>query len=165
MNNNSAVVTIMAVVILILSLGFIIIQARPRSYTPRIVDVYYYDLGTGQTYLAKSNEIPPIPAPSGKLGVRAHVFSCGDCSNPSDHFIGWLEMYTREAKEQLTNPQPPDPNGPPAYDVWERGHLVRAPDVDKWVPANGEEGFKIMEAMQTKCGSGGQPRPCFPNEP
>lgn len=170
-NNNSAVVTIVAVVILIMSLGFIIMSASGNKYKPRIVDVYYYDLGNGELFLAKSNEIPPVDAPSGPgannipQGVRAYVFSCGECGDKAQQFVGWLEMYTPDAKRALTSPPTPDPNnpqGPEYYDLWEKGHLVSIPGSSKWVQANSEEGFKVMESMQSKCGAGGQPKPCFP---
>lgn len=119
LNNNSAVVTILAVVILILSLGFIIMQASGPKYKAQIVDVYYYDLGNGTIFTAKSNEIPPIesksgPGPAGNpQGVRAYVFSCGDCKNESERFVGWLEMYTREAKEMMQSPNRMGPGMPP----------------------------------------------------
>lgn len=146
-------------------------QQDNNAYKPRIVDVYYYDLGTGELFLAKSNEIPPIDAPSGPgpnntpQGVRAYVFSCGDCSDKSQQFVGWLEMFTPDAKRALSSPPKPDPNnpqGPEYYELWARGHLVSVPGSGKWVQANSEEGFKVMESIQSKCGPNIAPKPCFP---
>src|SRR5688572_11816004 len=88
MNNNSALVTIAAVVLLVISLGVIIMQTKPRgSVGP--VELYYYDLNTGKLFVAMSDQNPPIDAPSGGFrgpdgppaGVRAHVFGCGNCGN------------------------------------------------------------------------------------
>jgi len=161
-NNNSAVVTICAVVLLLLSLGFIIMRLGGGSkYRPRVVDVYYYDIGDGQLFTALSNEIPPIDAPSGKQGVRAYVFACGDCANESERFIGWMEMYTPDAKRIMTSP-PTEAENMDAFEVMERGHLVSA-DGRNWVSANGEQGFQVMESMQSRCGQTA-PTPCYPGK-
>lgn len=144
--------------------------SKQNAYKPRIVDVYYYDLGTGELFLAKSNEIPPIDAPSGPgpnntpRGVRAYVFSCGDCSDKSQQFVGWLEMYTPDAKRALTSPpKPGEKQGPEYYDLWERGCLVSVPGSGRWALANSEDGHKVMESSQSKCGGNIVPRPCFPS--
>lgn len=145
------------------------VAAGQAVYKPRIVDVYYYDLGTGKLFLAKSNQIPPIESPSGPgpnnipQGVRAYVFSCGDCGDKTQQFVGWLEMYTPDAKQALTGPRDTSKvQGPEYYELWERGHLVSMPGTNKWVRANSEDGFKVMESMQSRCGPQGHPKPCFP---
>lgn len=176
MNNNSALVTVLAIVILIVSLGFIIYQARPNRYAPRVVDVYYYDLGSGQIFLGKSDKVSPIDAPSGPgssgepNGVRAYVFSCTNCDDESSRFIGWLEKYTPEAKQAMLNPPAPDTSGnaaagPDPTEIWEKGHLIAAYKANagelKWVVNNSDAGFRIMQSLETKC-PGGQPNPCFP---
>jgi len=163
LNNNSALVTILAVVLLIVALGAIVMQINGGGgYTPRVVDVYYYDLDTGELFLEKSNEIPPVETASGPHnGVRAYVFACNDCDEESDRFIGWLEMYTPEAKAALTrDPAEAQPDEAP-FDYWEEGHLVRSIDSDEWQLANSEPGFRIMENIRDKC-PGGTPKPCFP---
>ena len=194
LNKNSAVVTIAAVVLLVVSLGIIIMTLRPKRYKPRIVDVYYFDLGANRTFVAKSNEIPPVEGPSGSqaggppMGVRAYLFACGDCPSnmvdmtPQDLFnqkvfIGWLEMYTPDAKERMEAMQrgeykPESPEGPDGamvpemYDFWEQGHLIStlADSIEQmqWVPANSEPGFQIMQNLQDVCGDDATPKPCFP---
>src|SRR5690606_22803013 len=85
LNKRSAIVTVLAVVVLIAALGFIIMQARGKPYRPQIVPVYYYDLGSGKLFTAMSDQIPPIQSDSGSgpggmpQGVRAYVYACGDC--------------------------------------------------------------------------------------
>lgn len=166
LNNNSAMVTILAVVILILSLAFIIFTNRPQSYVPRVIDVYYYDLNAKQLFVDKSDKYAPITAPSSadSLGARAYVFSCGDCGDESQRFVGYLEMYTKEAKAMLENPQPMNPDDPGIYpDVYEDGRLLRAADDTKWVKANSNEAFTIMDAVQTRCGTE-PPKSCMPGD-
>lgn len=166
LNNNSAMVTILAVVVLILSLGYIIIQNRPASYAPRIYDVYYYDLGEKKLFVDKNNKFAPITAPSGEnRGARAYVYSCGECSDSSSLFIGHLEMFTPDAKKNLENPPPIDADGNTPYiDYYEEGRMVRAEAENaKWLPANSNEAFQITEAVHTRCG--GQPaKACNPGD-
>lgn len=165
LNNNSAVVTILAVVMLILSLGAIIIMNRGSSYTPRVYDVYFYDLNTKKLFVGKSNQYAPIATPDGgDRGVRAYVFSCGDCGDESQQFIGYLEMFKPEAKKFFENPESFTPeqlaNQP---DLYEEGRLVRAEAENaKWVNANSMDGMKLADLAYTRCN--GQPaKPCNPD--
>ncbi len=162
-NQNSAIVTIGAVLLLLVSLGFIIMRVSGGSqYKARIVDVYYFDIDSGQLFTAKSNEIPPIDSPSGaNKGVRAYVFACGDCADESQRFTGWLEMYTPDAKNVMINP-PTSPESMDTFELMEKGHLVSA-DGRAWVQANTDKGFQVMEGIQTRCGE--TPAvPCYPGK-
>ncbi|MFG0249180.1 MAG: hypothetical protein ACF8OB_09865 [Phycisphaeraceae bacterium JB051] len=162
MNQNSAVVTIIAVVLLLVSLGVIIMTLTPQR-AARVVDVYFMDTSDGALFIDKSDQLPPIVAPSGKDGVRAFVFSCGDCGDESSRFIGWLETYTPEAKKAIETPAEGPEGGMDNYEVVENGHLVAAPNSNgQWVMANSEPGFKIMDNVQTNCGGDVAPKPCFP---
>lgn len=173
MNNNSAVVTVGAVVILILSLGYIVWSSKSGGYGPRVIDVYYYDLNTNKLFTAKSDQIPPIETESGPVqgsnapaGVRAYVFACNDCSDEADRFIGWLEMYTPDAKAILSQPPAETPEQAAEreqrqYEVWESGQLVRAPDGTTWARANTPEAMAVTSKIEGKC-PGGAPKPCLP---
>ena len=191
LNQNSTISTIAAVALLVAALGAIVVQLREEEYEYEPVPVWYYDLNTGELFVAKSDRIPPIEAPSGRLpsgmpaGVRAHVFSCGDCENPDERFLGFLEMYTKEVRDQLTNPEQPD-QGPDSEPITqmriEEGHLIRsAPkkgktgglgpqsrgdDEDaKWVPMESQQGYKIQRQVQERCGDKEDvyPEPCRPD--
>lgn len=172
MNNNSAVVTVGAVVILILSLGYIVWNSKGSS-PPRVIDVYYYDLNTNKLFTAQSNQLPPIDTESGPVagsnapaGVRAYVFACTDCGDEADRFIGWLEMYTPEVKALRSQPSPQTPEEAAEREqreeeVWENGKLVRAPDGTTWARENTSEGMAITTKIESKC-PGGMPKPCVP---
>lgn len=165
LNNNSAMVTILAVVVLIMSLAFIIISNSRPSYTPRVIDVYYYDLDTNQLFIDKSDKYPPIPTPSGEMkGARAYVFSCGDCSDESKRFVGYLEMYTPAAKSALENPQPANPEDMSSIDIFEEGRMLRGVDSREWVKANSNEAFQTQDAVQTHCGAEVPPKSCMPGD-
>lgn len=164
LNNNSAMVTILAVVILIMSLAFIIISNTRPSYQPRVIDVYYYDLGTNKLFVDTSDKYPPIATPTGEMkGARAYVFSCGDCADESQRFIGYLEMYTPQAKSALEDPQPIDPEEMPTIDIFEEGRLIRGVDAKDWVKANSNEAFETQDAVQTRCGDV-PPKSCMPSD-
>jgi hypothetical protein len=160
MNQNSAVVTIIAVVLLLVSLGVIIMTLTPKN-PARVVDVYFMDTSDGSLFVDKSDQLPPVAAPSGKDGVRAFVFSCGDCGDEASRFVGWLETYTPDAKKAISAPSDNPEAGMDNYEVVENGHMVCDPVSKKWVMANSEQGFKIMDMIQNKCGTEA-PKPCFP---
>ena len=80
LNNNSAAVTIVAVVALIVALGLFVWHMQRGAVQPGQIAVYYYDLGSGKLIKAKQNDIPPIKTGSGEnMGVKAYVYSCGEC--------------------------------------------------------------------------------------
>lgn len=66
---------------------------------------YYYDLGTGETFVGPKGAMPPITTPAQKakndtgrpLGVLAHMYACGSCSSQKDQFIGYLESRTSDS--------------------------------------------------------------------
>ncbi len=172
LNSNSSIVTVISTVLLIFALGLIVQEAaelhrRSRTTVP---DAWFYDLGTGQLFRAKSNVLPPIESPSGPLpngeaaGVRAKVFACGDCDDPANRFIGWVEKLSPEAKYTRIHEQAGAWDG---YDTmgmtYEEGLLVRAVDGDYWYKANSDDGRALIEAPRKKCDPGVVLNSCFPD--
>lgn len=169
MNNNSAVVTIVAVVILVLSLGFIIMNSNKKG-PRRVVELYYYDMNTGELFVGPSDQYAPIDAPSGPTadgqpaGVRAYVFSCGDCSDKSSHYIGYLERYSPEAKERIRrmNENPESLSEEDHYYDYDQGRFVMVPDKTSWLEANSEAGIEAASQVTASCPEDSIPRSCYP---
>jgi len=145
-NNNSAVVTVAAVAILIVSLAVIINQGRGRSGPNTPGNAFFYDTVTKKVFTDDATKIPPIQSPDGNPAVRAHFFTCGDCADESDRFLGYYEKYTDDVKAQLeANPQ--------AFELYEmayEGRLYSA-DGENWVTAESPDGIAITQALQGKC--------------
>jgi|GEM_PF-6436878 len=133
------------------------------GYYPRIRDVYFYDVGTGELLLASSHEIPPVTSPNGNEAVRAYVSACGDCSLSSKRFIAWLEKYSPAAKKALAGPASEDASYEDTFKVMEEGHLISV-DGKTWAKANSQKGIEIMESMEDKCESNEVPKLCNPGE-
>jgi hypothetical protein len=187
MNNNSAVVTIAAVLLLIAALFLLMKNCQGPGPTQNITSNYYYDMNTKQTFVGKADLIAPISTPSGTYkpapdapemgaGVKAYVFACGDCSDPKKHFIGYLEMYTPEAKkkmeqfmEQAAQREGGAQMSPESYLMYEEGQvqgrmIMRVGDTE-WVPAESDLGAKIVNELTSKCPKADKEnrlRPCFP---
>ena len=195
-NHYATTVTSMAVGLLVLAMAGVVYQLQPPP-KPGPVPVWFYDLNTGQLFTAKSDAIPPIPAPSdGRAkggsrasGARAHVFSCGDCAAPAERFVGYLEIYTPEAKKALETLGPlaeasPTPTAEKVglpYEKLERGHLIRRPPEagekvrvatrpaergarSGWVPLQSEAGFALQQEVAERCGEDTFPEPCRPKD-
>lgn len=91
----------------------------PTAVAPppkRTGQVWYYDLNTGQLFTGKIEDVAPIDAPSGPLpdggqaGVKAYVFSYGDCDDENQRVVGWLERASVNTKKVLTESKS-DPQG------------------------------------------------------
>lgn len=82
-----------------------IIPPLPKPPPKRSGNVYYLDLNTGRLFADKASLIAPIASPSdspsGKVtsGVKAYVFSCGDCNDEKQRFVAWVERHIPAAKE------------------------------------------------------------------
>jgi hypothetical protein len=109
---------------------------------------YYYDVERGVLFTADYGLKMPVAHPdhSGAepSGVLAHVFSCGDCADEAQRFVGYIEY--RDPK-----PMSPDP--------------VRVADVPadgkppRWV--GGDDAQVIRDAAAGRC-DGAKPTPCHP---
>ena len=177
LNQNSAVVTIGAVMLLVLALAAIVVQMRPPSVGGP-VEIWYYDLNTSELFTAKSDQLPPTDAPSDgtgadtnptiPAGVRAYVYSCGDCDNPADRIIAWLEMYPPEVKERIEammkNPGSVPPDQTMMEDPMSMGTLIRGIKSENWVPQYSEQGMKVQQDMGAamRCPDGSPPKWCQP---
>lgn len=95
LNQNSTLTAGAAVALLAGALTLVVLQARGDAVPE--TQVYFWDLEADEAFVAGANAIPPIEAPSGEAGARAHLFSCGACE-PGEWF-GYLERYTDEAKQ------------------------------------------------------------------
>lgn len=130
----------------------IIAQLAPEKTvkTREYKKAWFYDLNTGELFVARSEQIPPIEAPSGPLpngepaGVRAYVFSFSNEPNESNRFIGFLEIPDPQAKKDRAAPAEPGASG---AQRWGRGRLIRRVEDKQWVPANNDQGRDILREI------------------
>jgi len=146
-NNNSAAVTVGAVVVLIISLGVIISNSGGRSTNIAPGEAWYYDTVTKEYFTGEATHIPPIDH-NGNEAVRAHFFTCGQCTEEA-RFIGYFEKYTAEAKSKIeSNPEAMEMY----YEVEFQGRLFsETGEPDTWVEAESPEGRMITQKLHTKC--------------
>ena len=159
LNNNSQMTMGLAVVVLLAAL--VVVAMQFRSAGPRTaLDVYFWDMQANQAFVHPGNAIPPVEAPSGGEGVRAHLYTCGECT--PDEWFGYLEKYTDRAKQH--HEQTGDI---PAEDE----QRVRALDGERWMAYYSREGQRIIDAIYAvyddehaaPCNQPGvPPRQCLP---
>lgn len=190
---DSRVSTVIALAFVVGTAGFVYWAwvNRGRVYIP--TGVFYYDLGTEKLFTGQLSDMPPVPAPSGFKqadgadgGVRAHVYACGNCSDPSKQFIAYLETTTPPVRELVAKmrelairvqsasadaAQPSDQSGSPSdaqlliqmREEAQNGQLIALPQKPiKWVPVYSEEGIALVrDHIETKC-EGGRAMECRP---
>ncbi len=172
--SRNLVLAAIAIIVVCVVVVYGVMYWRADSTGVEHEQVWYYDLNTQELFAADRTLVPPIEAPSGPAedgglaGVRAYVFSCGDCSDSSERFVGWVEKYTADVRrairvqtgiaseEEMSGPTLPPPR-------WEEGHLIRAVENTEtgWVQASSGAGQAIKDQAMQRCESG-QPTPCFP---
>ena len=173
-NQNSAAVTIGAVVILIFSLAYLWLQNKgPSGSGARTMQFYFYDVQTGEQFVAKGDDLPPITRENGNKAFKAYVFTCGSCSNEAERFVGYYEGFTEDYKQKraaaIEAAKSSNPEGGPMPEAMyameegiSEGRLLSV-DGKNWVASDSPEGIEINIALSKACdGKGGQLKPCFP---
>jgi len=161
------IVGVVIVIVVLGIVGYVMFSRSSTSVEPG--SRFYYDVSSGEMVTFKANEpLPPVTLPSGKEGVLAHVYACGDCS--SEQFVGYLQKFTDEYKQIVTRVIDPSQSTDPVVRPM-TGELVAAnPDAGgqpKWIEMNSEAGTQIIRAVRERCAQG-QRRPenpateCFP---
>ncbi|HUT08853.1 MAG TPA: hypothetical protein VMY42_00010 [Thermoguttaceae bacterium] len=122
--------------------------------------VFFYDQNTGELLERPAGTQAPFETDSGPYqgmpaGVLAHVFACGQCSDESLRYIGWLEAPVDAVPAESISGKP-DPLEE------EQPGLIRRPDDQKWVYSNSPEGGALMQKAFAKCSTGSGPNWCSP---
>lgn len=170
LNNNSAVATIVAVVLLVLALGIIVWQNKPAS--ARDYRSFYYDLNTKEIFVDDGTKTTPFDRGSGTFefhdgpqgsAVRAYIFTCGDPDDIKEGmslaeieaaggYIAYLERMTPEmrqmqekiaAGEELTNMD---------YGMTEGFSLIAPIDGSIWYSEQSEQAMNMMTDAMQRCG-------------
>jgi hypothetical protein len=142
-------ITIASVLILLVIIGL----SMPKK-TVTIVKEYkkgwFYDPNTGELFVAESDAVPLIDAPSGTspggrlAPVRAYVFSYAYEPNETNRFIGFLEIPNPVAKKEVPGSIG---SGASGAKRWGWGRLIRRVDDEQWVPADSNEGQAILKEL------------------
>lgn len=150
-NQNNTVVTVIAVVIMLTAVAYIVTRNRSGGVTSGVS--YYYDTVTKKVFTDQPTKIAPFTSPEGNPAVKAHFFTCADCTEEvgtdgadGKRFIGYYEKYTDEVKAKLekagTNFMMIEMTG--------AGRLYST-DGEKWVAAENAEGLAITQQLQSRC--------------
>lgn len=188
MNRHSSVTTLVAVVVLVVALGFVYLKTMGTRSGQVGGGAYYYDLGNGKLFVASATQISPVAAPSGKIevrgkqqdaGVLAYVFKCGGCM-PDESLadmtkeqveqkgarIAYLGKYTAEARKRMTAPKD-DAHPVPMMVRGDGGEMMaKVPSkpgtYPKFVIQMSPQGAGILRAGYKQCPDGTLPKPCLP---
>jgi len=173
-NPKIVIAITIASVLLLLTIVIWIWPEKPLEKVELSNKAWFYDLNTGQPFVGRDDQIPPIEAPSGPLriespvgqlrnggpaGVKAYVFSYVDEPNESERFIGFLEILTPEAKKEKPESIKSRASG---AEQWGHGRLIRRVKDKKWVPANSYQGRFILEEVFLPNENGERARYCPP---
>ena len=172
LNRQNPKIIISITVVTVLVLLTTVIGLLSSGEAPKVKEYkkgWFYDLNTSKLFVAKSKLTPPIEAPSGPLengkpaGVKAYVFSYKYEPNESERFIGFLEVFTSEAKRnQTTSAKSRGDSAAELIKQWGEGRLIRRVEDEQWYTANSNEGRAIIENAFSPNENGERARSCPP---
>ena len=115
---------------------------------------YYLDTKTEKVFTDDAALFPPIVSPDGNEAVRVHFFSCGNCKDRNNRFIGFYEKYTAEAKKQLESANPEEI----MMEMYDMGVLYSIDGKTWHDPAS--EAYQDGLQRKLSCPDGTRPRYC-----
>ena len=139
-NDNPALVLAVVFLSTTVLVGSIMLHLRAKGIAPveAAEKQWYYDLKTGELFVAAKGWAVPTEGPSGPTangepaGVRACVLSFALEPSESERFIGFLEK--------------PDPNATGTTGgKWSQGKLIRRVEDEQWFAAESPQGQAIIE--------------------
>ena len=177
MNQNSALTTIGALVIVILALGYAISHLTqchgPTVRMPKAA--YYYDIGTGKIFTDEWDKLAPIEAPSGlpDAGVLAHVYACDGCSSDlvgmtkqeveqTGATIAFLEKYTEKGRQKLVEMRKQGTMYDPVEFGMEGKRFAVVPNDPSSPPQFNRNMMQLTDTWNKCPDAKSHPKPCFP---
>jgi hypothetical protein len=169
LNNNPAITTVGAVVIMVICLGLIVWQLT-GSEGGGPTAVYWYDMNTGQIFVDEPQQ-SPIQTASGPTddgepaGVRATIFACGSCADyegmtPDEvQQSGGKVAYLLRMPPQPKNQQQDQEN--PMAGMMGRMPKVSLPGKIQWVSQHSQSAQRIFQNMP-QCSGDQDPEHCRP---
>lgn len=177
-SDNKTAMNVILIAVIVIAIGVLI--WRLQSSGPKVaappprepVPVYFYDLNTGELFAGRSNQVPPIEAPSGPLpdgspaGVGAYVIEYVDA--PGERHIVYLERFVGEAVEayrrykQDTEQGTLGPESAEAFRIAQRGREISAPDQIAWVNISEEGQPDFVDELMREAGQRGTYRAVRP---
>lgn len=159
-------------------LGFLIVSiplaafllwraTRTPSATLETGPLWYYDIA-GKKLTRRIDSIPPIET-DGTTLVRAYVFSCGECGDSAQRFIGYLEQFDPEMKKSWDKTMTRSYFGPHGINEFgeeelkklpARTVMVRAESDPEWADAFDAKGEQLRQQVSSRCTAGTTPRSC-----
>ncbi|MEM7577700.1 MAG: hypothetical protein AAF328_09510 [Planctomycetota bacterium] len=111
LNDNTAVTTIAAVVLLMIALGIMLMTVTGGGGVEfkAPTQKYFYDLNAGELFVVPIDELPPVErgapyALSGGVtipaGVEAVVFG-PEGASPDQYIVGWVETLRPEKRDEI----------------------------------------------------------------
>ena len=168
LNRQNPKVIIGITVFTVILLLTVVISLLSSGEPPKVKEYkkgWFYDLNTGKLFVAKSELIPPIEAPSGPLengepaGVKAYIFSYKHEPNESERFIGFLETSDPNAEMGSTSPVSQKTDSAAS---WGHGKLFRRLEDAKWVSGSSKEGRAILNEVFAPNKNAERPHYCLP---
>jgi hypothetical protein len=134
LNKNPALTTGGMIAVIVLALGVVVFEMKPKSAGPPKSGYFYTDDDGKSWFVDSMTNYPPFDH-GGAQAVQAHVFI-----KDGQPTCVYESKYTDDMKSQLTNPTGEDVNP-------DKGTLVKRPGEgdDKWVLLSDPEGQAVVK--------------------
>ncbi len=145
LNNNPWVGIGVVAVLLIAAVLIVIDSLDAPSAEEQTGRGYFVNLQTGEIFADWLTRVPPFELEDGAMAVRAHVFSCDDCS-PDQLFVGVYEKYPDKAIKEMKEKGLSRPGG----------DTLVSGDGKTWYHPRTDEATQLWVRAKARCDEQGQ---------
>jgi hypothetical protein len=175
LNENPAVVTIGAIVLMVLAFLGILYQMGVFGGGDRTDRAYYFDRNTERMVVGDTDATPPIDTGSGEYngepaGVRVTIFACGSCSNfkgmtmqevaDNGGYVAYLTKYPLEMKRELESENTDITRMPQMQRQFTTPDLWQAEGEDAWIGSQ-DQRARRHQSRRPDCGQDTRPKLCL----
>ena len=178
LNNNSALVAVAAIALLVLTLGYLIMSMTggTRNNYTQPSGKWFYDVDDDKIFLGDVNDVGPIAAPSGGEGVEIVILTCEDScgghnltgKSPSELeslglFVSHIRKLSKRGKARYDKLSD-DEKMYFEMEMYGDSFIVRELSDEKWYAEDSPKMQKINEKQMNACDKKKFARYCMPGQ-
>ena len=151
--NNGPAVTLIAIVVLLISMAMLFRSLRGAGAPPPPRQVWYWDASAAQYTAGPETGVDAVLSADGSPRLRAFVYACGSCDKRAE-WAGYLSRLDDATVEQIKSMHAAGKGADEIrsfVESREDERLIRSLSDREWVSVQSDAGIAILTELNSKC--------------